>query len=235
MQFTIKTIPILPWGMLNAFLVTGPGGAILVDTGLPGSERAIARALKAEGLVWQDVKLIILTHGHIDHAGSAANIRSLTGAPVLYHATETPYCVGEKPILRPTRLFGRLFRLTGAIERPFPPVSADILMEGRIFDLTTLGLDGTVLHTPGHTPGSVSLLLPSGDVLAGDLAASGILLGGIALRGRPERPPFEEEPRIAAGSLEELLSMGAVRFHLGHGGPLGDYAIAQHVGRLKQC
>lgn len=235
MHFTIRTIPILPWGMLNAFLVTAPGGTILVDTGLPASTRAIARALQAEGLVWQDIKLIILTHGHIDHAGSAANIRRLTGAPVLYHAAETPYCMGEKPILRPTRLFGRLFRLTGAIERPFPPVTADILMEGRTFDLTTLGLDGTVLHTPGHTPGSVSLLLPSGCVLAGDLAASGILLGGIALRGRPERPPFEEDPQIVAGSLEELLSMGAVRFHLGHGGPLGAKAIANHVRRLKRC
>lgn len=234
MQTTIKTIPILPFGMLNAFLVTGPGGHVLVDSGLPGSVNAIGHVVKAAGHEWNDIKLIVLTHGHIDHAGSAAELRTLTGAPVLYHAAETHYCMGERPVLRPTRLFGRLFRMTGAIERPFPPVSADILMEGKTLDLKTLGLEGTVLHTPGHTPGSVSLLLPSGDVLAGDLAASGILLGGIALRNRPERPPFEEDPRIVAQSLEELLSMGATRFHLGHGGPLGVQAIARHANRLKR-
>lgn len=234
MQTTIKTIPILPFGMLNAFLVTGPGGPILVDSGLPGSAPAIGRIVKAAGFEWNDIKLIVLTHGHIDHAGSAAQLRALTGAPVLYHAAETGYCMGEKPVLRPTRLFGRLFRMTGAIERPFPPVSADIPMEGKTLDLKTLGLEGTVLHTPGHTPGSVSLLLPSGDVLAGDLAASGILLGGIALRNRPERPPFEEDPCLAARSLEELLSMSGTRFHLGHGGPLGVQAIARHANRLKE-
>lgn len=234
MQTTIKTIPILPLGMLNAFLVIGPGGPVLVDTGLPGSVPAIGRVVRAAGLDWSDIKLIVLTHGHIDHAGSAVELRRLTGAPVLYHAAETPYCTGEKPLLRPTRLFGRLFRMTGAIERPFPPVSADILMQGQEFDLKTLGLEGTIRHTPGHTPGSVSLLLPSGDVLAGDLAASGILLGGIALRGRPERPPFEEDPHVTARSLDELLAMGAVRFHLGHGGPLGVQAITRHANRLKQ-
>jgi hydroxyacylglutathione hydrolase len=234
MHTTIKTIPILPFGMLNAFLVTGSGGPILVDSGLPGSAPAIGRVVSAAGLEWTDIKLIVLTHGHIDHAGAAAELRTLTGAPVLYHAAETRYCMGEKPVLRPTRLFGRLFRMTGAIERPFPPVSADILMKGKTLDLKTLGLTGTVLHTPGHTPGSISLLLPSGDVLAGDLAASGILLGGIALRDRPERPPFEEDPRLAALSLEELLSMGATRLHLGHGGPLGVQAIARHANRLQE-
>ena len=234
MHTTITTIPVLRFGMLNAFIVTGPGGTILVDTGLPDSVGRIGRALQGEGIGWSDIKLVVVTHGHIDHAGSAAKIRKLSGAPVLYHTAETPYCTGTKPTLRPTRLFGRLFRLTGVIERPFPPVEADIVMQGETFDLATLGLSGMVLHTPGHTSGSVSLLLPAGDALVGDLAASGILLGGIALRDRPERPPFEEDPHSAAGSLEKLLSMGAKRFYLGHGGPLEASAIGRHAKRLKK-
>ena len=172
MHTTIKTIPILPFGMLNAFLVTGPGGPILVDSGLPGSVGAIGRVVRAAGLEWKDIKLIVLSHGHIDHAGSASELRTLTGAPVLYHDAETHYCMGERPVLRPTRLFGRLFRMTGAIERPFPPVSADILMKGEALDLQALGLQGTVLHTPGHTPGHISVNIESkGEkaVISGDL------------------------------------------------------------------
>ena len=234
MQMKITPIPMLPFGMLNAFLLSGPGGAILVDTGLPGSTGNVERALGAMGLAWRDIKLIVLTHGHIDHAGSATEIGRMTGAPILYHEAETLYMSGAAPTLRPTRLFGRLFRMTGLIERPFPPVSAGILMRTGTMDLKPYGFDATVRHTPGHTPGSITLVLPSGDVIAGDLAASGILLGGIALRGMPQRPPFEEDPRGAAASLETLISLGATRFHLGHGGPLGVEPINRHAARLRR-
>ena len=80
---TITTIPILPYGMVNAFLLRTDSGAVLIDTGLPGSERKVEMALLANGLGWSDLKLIAVTHGHIDHAGSAKRIRDLSGAPIL--------------------------------------------------------------------------------------------------------------------------------------------------------
>ncbi|MCW1932754.1 MBL fold metallo-hydrolase [Pararhodobacter zhoushanensis] len=70
-------------------------------------------------------------------------------------------------------------------------------------------------------------------MIAGDLLASGILLGGIALRGRPKSPPFEEDRAAVAASLRRLLAMGCETFYLGHGGPLPAAAVRRHIERLR--
>jgi glyoxylase-like metal-dependent hydrolase (beta-lactamase superfamily II) len=234
-EIQIHSIPILPFGMVNAFLLTSATGAVLVDTGLPGSERKIEKVLAAAGRSLADLRLIVVTHGHIDHAGCAARLRKITGAPVVLHEADLAYCQGKTPILRPSGFFGRLFKMTGVIERPFPAVEPDILLSGeQTLDLSAYGLAGDVLPTPGHTPGSLSVLLEDGAVIAGDLAASGILLGGIAFKGWPKPPPFEEDTLQVARSLKILLSKGAKRFYLGHGGPLDAEVIERYAGKLAQ-
>lgn len=230
----IETIPILPFGMLNAFLVIRNRKAILIDTGLPNAEAAIDKVLKKHGLGWSSIDLIILTHAHIDHAGSAVAVQALTSAPIIAHDLEIPYCRGEAPILKPTGLFGRLFQKTGAIEQPFSHFTPQKTMRANELNLEEYGFLARVLHTPGHTPGSVSVLLDEGRVIAGDLAASGVLLGGIMLRNRPKSPPFEEETGLVATSLEHLLAQGCRTFYLGHGGPLGTKQIEAHIGALRK-
>ncbi|TYC64695.1 MBL fold metallo-hydrolase [Stappia sp. BW2] len=235
-EIQIHAIPILPFGMVNAFLLTSTDGAVLVDTGLPDSERKIGKGLSKAGCSLAGLKLIVVTHGHIDHAGSAARIRKLSGAPIVLHEGDLPYCQGRAPLLRPSGPFGRLFKMTGAIERPFAKVEPDILLSAdQTLDLSAYGLTGEVLPTPGHTPGSLSVLLADGTVIAGDLAASGILLGGIAFKGWPKPPPFEEDTIEVARSLKLLLSKGAKRFYLGHGGPLDARAIERYAGKLAQA
>lgn len=228
----IETIPMLPFGMLNAFLLIKGDSAILVDTGLPNSARRVEKALKKNGLGWSNLRLIVLTHAHIDHAGSAADLRDLSAAPIIAHEAELAYCQGRTPIFLPTRWFGRLFRMTGAIQRPFRYFTPDLIVSGDGHDLSDYGISARLLFTPGHTPGSLSLLLEDGGVLAGDLAASGILLGGIARKNRPIQPPFEETPRQVAASLRLLLSLGCTRFFLGHGGPLTAREIDRHIRNL---
>lgn len=71
---TIITVPILPFGMVHSHLIIGATGCVLVDTGTPGSEDKIERVLKKHGRSFRDVTLIVVTHAHTDHAGSAARV-----------------------------------------------------------------------------------------------------------------------------------------------------------------
>lgn len=230
----VETIPILPFGMLNAFLVVNKGKALLVDTGLPNSKMKIEKALSKHKLDWSNLHLTILTHAHIDHSGSAAEIRSLSQGDILAHQDEVQYCLGRPPVLRPTGTFGRLFQKTGAIQQPFDYFTPDRIMETDTLNLDEYGFPARVLHTPGHTQGSVSILLEAGRVIAGDLTASGILLGGIVMRNRPKQPPFEEDTSTVIASLEDLLSRGCEQFFLGHGGPLTAAVIKKHIEILRK-
>jgi len=230
---SVETIPMLPAGMLNAYLIVKEENAVLVDTGLPNSHEKVKRALKKYGLGWTNLRLIVLTHAHIDHAGSAVDTQTRSNAPLLAHEKDIPHCRGLAPILRPTGMFGRIFKMTGAIQQPFQYFTPDLVMETDEVDLGSYGIPARVAHTPGHTPGSISVILNDGRVIAGDLLASGIFLGGIAFHNRPKQPPFEEDASEVAGSLEGLLKNNCHQFYLGHGGPLFAPAVRRHVQKLR--
>ncbi|WP_295997199.1 MBL fold metallo-hydrolase [Rugamonas sp.] len=231
----IIRIAILPFGMVNCHLIAGPQGCILVDTGLPGSEAKIGRALRRHGMRFSDIRLIVVTHAHVDHAGSAARLRELSGAPIVGHAGDIDYYQQRKTMtFCSTGWFGRLFLKTGLMRQPYTPFQPDILLaDGANLDLQRFGAAGAVRHTPGHTAGSISVQLAGMEVMAGDLLASGILLGGIVRTGRAMRPPFEDDPHAVAAELQHLLDGGAHTFYIGHGGPLRAAAVARHVQALR--
>ena len=232
----VTRIPILPLGMVNAHLIRGADGCILVDAGIPGSERKIGRVLARQRLTFADVKLIIVTHAHTDHAGSAARLRALSGAPILAHEADADFYSRKEPMtFCPTGPVGRLFLKTPAPHQPYEGFVPDIMVRnGDEVDLTDFGVDGIVRHTAGHTPGSIAVELASRDVLVGDLVASGILIGGIAFTSHAIRPPFEDDPMRVSGELEGLVQRGAQRFHMGHGGPLDAAEVTRHARTLTR-
>jgi hydroxyacylglutathione hydrolase len=193
--------------LVNSYLVRGERW-LLVDSGAPGDEHRILRAAAAHGVQPGDIGLILLTHGHVDHFGGAAALRALTGAPVaVHHADAGILRSGRNPDLAALGWEGRLFR-------PFLPWSAPPLEPDIVFDddftLHAYGLDATILATPGHSPGSITLLLPDRTMIVGDLLRGGYLGGrllpptaAVALlrRGRaPDRrkPAPRARPRSVA-------------------------------------
>jgi len=232
----IVRMSILPFEMVNAHLIIGEAGCIVVDTGVPGSEHKIERVLAQRGLGLRDIKLIVVTHAHGDHAGSAARLRELSGAPVLAHRDDLDFYTRRRPMtFCPTGWFGRLFVKTPVPHKPYTAFEPDILMGGAdTINLASFGVEGIVRHTAGHTPGSIAVELKSEDALVGDLIASGILLGGIAFKGRAKRPPFEDDPLTVARELERLVHAGAKRFYMGHGGPLEAAEVLRHAQFLSR-
>jgi glyoxylase-like metal-dependent hydrolase (beta-lactamase superfamily II) len=230
----IIRIPILPLGMVNAFLIRDDAGCILVDAGIPGSERKIGRVLARHGLSFTDIRLIIITHAHTDHAGSAARMRQLSGAPILAHRDDADYYSRKEPMTYcPASRFGRLFLRTPLPHQPYEGFVPDIMMtDGDAVNLLDFGVDGLVRHTGGHTPGSIAVELSSHDALVGDLVASGILIGGIAFTGHAIRPPLEDDPQTVARELTRMVHAGARHFYMGHGGPLAAPEVLRHAHRL---
>jgi glyoxylase-like metal-dependent hydrolase (beta-lactamase superfamily II) len=132
------------------------GEAIVVD---PGDE--IPRIMASLNRHKLTVKQILITHAHIDHIAGAARLKQLTGAPILYNPRDLP-------------LVKMMDVQAGWLGMPTPEVHApdDALEDGRIIAIT--GLTGNILHTPGHTQGSVCLHLPAQELLlAGDTLFAG--------------------------------------------------------------
>lgn len=227
-------IPILPFGMVNAHLIRGPRGCVLVDAGRPGSEHKIGKALAREGLSFRAIKLIVITHAHVDHAGGAARLRELSGAPIVAHEGDLRHLRRELPMtFCATGWFGRLFLRTRLMYQPYEGFTPDLLLSGLAeLSLEAYGVHGVVRHTPGHTAGSISVELGTREALVGDLIASGILLGGIARTGHAKRPPFEDDPGATARALLTLVDSGVQRYYMGHGGPLDADEVRRHAHAL---
>jgi glyoxylase-like metal-dependent hydrolase (beta-lactamase superfamily II) len=146
----------------NAYLVKRDDDIIVVDTGLPGNAGKIIDYVQSIGSNPSDIKMIVLTHSDMDHAGSVARLKEETNAKVAIHEADAPRLSGEKELKAVKGVLGLFLRVMGAVMR-FNRVKADVLLKDS--DI----IDGlTVIHTPGHTEGSICLLLPGRALFVGD-------------------------------------------------------------------
>ena len=230
----IVRIPMLPFKIANAYLLIGSKGCILVDSGLPGSAAKVEKILFKSGLSFRDVRAIVVTHAHVDHAGNAAELRELTRAPIIAHEEDLPYYKRDRPMtFCPTGWAGRLFFKTPLPHESYRAFEPDVLLSnGDLFDLSPYGVTATVKHTPGHTKGSISVDPGDKEALVGDLVAAGIFIGGLIRTSRAIRPPFEDDPKAVGRELLRLVEAGVERFYVGHGGTLDAREVRRHAETL---
>ncbi|MGA0979561.1 MAG: MBL fold metallo-hydrolase, partial [Candidatus Nanopelagicales bacterium] len=153
---------------INSFaFIEDDGSVTLVDCGLKRAPKKIVAALASIGKHPSDVQRIVLTHAHFDHAGGAARMVDETSADgVDVHADDAHYVrTGTRPPGDSASTAGRLLARAPWGDFTATPV-AEELVDGQLIDVAG-GL--RVLHTPGHTPGHISLLHPrSGVLITGD-------------------------------------------------------------------
>ena len=228
----ILQLSVLPFGMINCFLIKGEKKHVLVDTGVPNSEKNILSQLEKNGIAIQDIGLIIVTHGHIDHFGSAKELKDILKAPILMHeldkiALETGKSMLET--LKPNHKFWNIVLKPKIIKDRANPCIPDILLKmDQEFDLASYGINGRVIHTPGHTPGSLSVVLDDGHAIIMALASSGILLGGIAFHSRMKHPPFHDDLKQVKSSLAKVMGLNTHTFYLGHGNPVSKKSLLHY-------
>jgi glyoxylase-like metal-dependent hydrolase (beta-lactamase superfamily II) len=207
----------IPLGSSQCYLIQDQG-TILVDAGPPKKLRLFTRALKDIPVDPGRIGLIIITHAHWDHIGSAKDIKELTSAPLAVHQTERR-CVEEalKPlppgVTRWARAVGRVMAVTAPLIRVHAAtIDLEIGTDGLALD--EFGVAGRIIHTPGHSSGSVSVVLDTGDAFVGDLA-----MNRFPLRLGPGFPVFAEDPVQVKESWKLLLKQGVKRIYPGHGPP----------------
>jgi glyoxylase-like metal-dependent hydrolase (beta-lactamase superfamily II) len=199
--------------MVKAFLIHGDQ-AILVDTGAaPGDADKIVSAMSEQGVEPGDLALIVITHAHADHCGALSALHHRTGAQVAVQESGAEVLrLGISAEIDPASPLGRLFRMLAKRSPGYDGVDPDTVF-GEELDLYPFGVHGRVLHTPGHTPCSSSVLLPSGEAAVGDLVMG-------MLRPRvPKLPHFATNLSQAQYSIRELLDQGVHTFYTAHGGP----------------
>ena len=194
----------------NCYLLPGER-PVLVDTGAPGDVGRILTGLRRAGIEPSRLALILLTHGHSDHAGGAAELRRRTGAQIALHASDAPLVrAGANGVLAAQDLLGRFVR--PFVDEPFEAFEPDLLFREGL-SLEPYGLRARVLPTPGHTPGSISLLLGNGEALIGD-----VLRGSLLWPNRARPHFFCHDPETNARSLIRLAREGLLRCHPGQFG-----------------
>jgi|GEM_PF-52204 len=201
----------------NAFIFSGEGGSVLVDAGFPHHEESFRRQLERVLVRPSDITLIVATHGHADHVGSLQALKQETGAPVAIHRADSRLLrEGLLTIPPPVTVWGGFLALFFRLFLPlgrFEPVEPDIIIEETV-PLQGFGVSGKIQPTPGHTPGSVSVVLDSGEAFVGDLAVNAFPFGmGLGV------PSLAENVREIHKSWEVLLSAGATMIYPGHGKP----------------
>lgn len=219
MDLSIDIVPVSV-KMINVFIIRDEG-TILVDSGYPGSEDTILEKLHEIGGSPEDIRLMVLTHGHAGHAGSAAALRGKTGAKVAVHRLDADKVhEGRQGKLHPTGITGRILGLflgREALSR-YPTFEPDILIDESL-ELEEYGVRGRVIHTPGHSPGCVSVLLKNGDAITGDLIFPSIP------SGKPALPFWADDPAEARRSIKKLIDITSGKIYIAHWKPFSSSEV----------
>lgn len=214
---------------INTCYIIKDKGTILFDAAYKGCSKSFSRLLSESNIDPEEIQLIIISHGDFDHAGGAKELSELTGAKIVMHQQDkdnleksvfnwpqgvTPWGVVSRSILKPLL----------EMKIDIPAAKVDIVLDDQGLSLEKYGIAGKVIYTPGHSDGSISVVLESGEAFVGCLAHN--------------RPPFVFRPKlpIYAKDIDQLkeswkvvLDQGVSKIYPGHGNPFPPQKILKYL------
>jgi hydroxyacylglutathione hydrolase len=205
-------------GTVNCYLLRAGTGYVLVDTAFASNRAGLERELEDAGCRPGDLRLIVMTHGDLDHTGNGAYLREKYHAKIAMHRDESGVTengddtLSRRKMALPRRVFSKItLKVLALLLRPgkFERFRPDLTVDDG-YDLSGYGLDAKVLHLPGHSRGSIGILTADGDLFCGDLLWN--------MRG-PDTHRIVDDPAELKASVERLKSLKVSMIYPGHGKP----------------
>lgn len=221
----------LKLGFTCCYLIKCRGGYLLIDTSYPDYFPQFQKSLANLGIAVSEIKYLLLTHHHDDHAGFADELVKKSGCRVIVHQDAlAPLKQGEsadtmQPVNRRVKF---VFSIFGLFHRHFrfPPLilgESDSILTGDDPDLLKrIGIDGKILYTPGHSRDSISVILADGSAVVGDVAMNFLRFTGVG-----HRPIYVEDIDTVYESWLRLIDQGSKVIYPAHGKPFSAQELAR--------
>jgi hydroxyacylglutathione hydrolase len=208
---TINLPLTLGMGSVNCYLVKTKGGMILIDSGGSNARGKLVKALEEAGCEPGSLRLIILTHGDFDHSGNAAFIKQIFGGEIGMHSADTGMIEqGDMFVNRGqmSMFMRRLISIFFGLKKSERFTPDHLFQEGD--EIINFGLSATIITLPGHSKGSIGVLMDNRDLLCGDMLVNS---------RTPEVNTLIDDPTVMAASLDKLSGMDIQTVYPGHGKP----------------
>ena len=199
----------ITYNSTNYYLIPCNDGFLLIDAGWNGLLRVFLEKLHSIGIAPVQIKYILLTHHHHDHAAIVQELRKMTEAKLIVHKEQLPYFIKYQ-------------------YRPIDFDAADVIVDSDIDDvsLRNIGVQGKIVLTPGHSHDSISVLLDNGNAYIGDLAMN---MNSMKLLGKAPFPIEAEDYLQVNQSLRKLVNLGVTLFYPSHGEVVTQEKIVETV------
>ncbi len=200
-------------GRTNCYLIPTGQGNILVDTGVKSAYGGLRSHLKSMHLVNERIDKLVLTHTHFDHCRNVAAIKKEDGCQVIVGEREAAFVKrGNTPLPRGTSSFSKFLVHVGnsmlADQFGYDPFYADIEVH-EFYHLVDDDINIDLISTPGHSPGSISLIVDDDIAIVGDVMF-GVFQNSVF-------PPFADDAPLMVQSWGKLLATNCRIFLPGHG------------------
>ncbi len=221
MENKTNDINIINISSTNYYLLKCHEGYLLIDAGWVGKFKEFKKALNKLDIDINSIKYILLTHHHHDHAALVHDIRKASKCKIIIHKDGINYVEKGITYTEEIKQFNIVLKLLDKLLSPFiqynySPVilnNDDIIISEDNYDLySLLGIKGKIIHTPGHSKDSVSLVLTNGDAFVGDIA-----MNMLQVFGQKYRPIEAENYNDVYKSWSKLIQYGAKKIFPSHG------------------